>query len=134
MKLDLNCIRDTLLTLENWLVLDDDLEFVCLDLDEICKSSNMLKYSKPEIAYTLVMLEEASFIKASITYISGSIYDLTVIRLTYDGHQFLDVVRPQSSWDKIHSISEKTGLKSISSIMEIADILLLDTIKSVLHS
>lgn len=33
MKLDLNCIRDTLLTLENWLVLDDDLEFVCLDLD-----------------------------------------------------------------------------------------------------
>lgn len=55
MKLDLNCIRDTLLTLENWLVLDDDLEFVCLDLDEICKSSNMLKYSKPEIAYTLVL-------------------------------------------------------------------------------
>ena len=94
----------------------------------------MLKYSKPEIAYTLVMLEEASFIKASITYISGSIYDLTVIRLTYDGHQFLDVVRPQSSWDKIHSISEKTGLKSISSIMEIADILLPATIKSVLHS
>ena len=35
MKLDLNCIRDTLITLENWLVLNDDLEFVYLDLDEI---------------------------------------------------------------------------------------------------
>lgn len=134
MKLDLNCIRDTLLTLESWLTLNEDLEFVCLDLDDLCKSSDMLKYSKSEIAYTLVMLEEASFIKASIPYISGCIYDLTVTRLTYEGHQFLDTIRPQSTWDKIYSISEKTGLKSISSIMEIADILLPDTIKSVLHS
>ena len=61
MKLDLNCIRDTLITLENWLVLNDDLEFVYLDLDEIHKSSDMLKYSRAEIAYTLVILEEAGF-------------------------------------------------------------------------
>lgn len=46
MKLDLNCIRDTLLTLESWLTLNEDLEFVCLDLDDLCKSSDMLKYSK----------------------------------------------------------------------------------------
>lgn len=134
MKLSLSCIRDTLITLENWLVLTDDLQFIYLDLDKICKSSEMLKYSRPDIAYTLVMLKEAGFIEAVIDYGSNVIYELDVIRLTYSGHQFLDTIRPQSTWDKIQAISEKTGLKSISSIMEIADIILPETIKSVLHS
>lgn len=134
MKLSLNCMRDTLITLENWLVLTDDLQFDYLDLNEICKSSELLKYSRPDIAYTLVMLKEAGFIEALIVYASNEIHELDVIRLTYSGHQFLDTIRPQSTWDKIQSISEKTGFKSISSIMEIADIILPETIKSVLHS
>lgn len=134
MKLNLNCIRDALITLENWLVLNDDLEFVLIDLDEICKSSDMLKYSKPEIAYTLVLLNEAGFIKAIVSSTFEGIDELNVVRLTYKGHQFLDTIRPQSMWDKIYSISEKTGLKSISSIMEISDILLPDAVKSILHS
>ena len=46
MTLDLDCVRDTLLTLEKWLVLDDDLEFHHLNLDNICRSSEMLKHSK----------------------------------------------------------------------------------------
>lgn len=134
MKLDLNCIRDTLITLENWLVLNDDLEFIYLDLDEIHKSSNMLKYSRAEIAYTLVILKEAGFIEAIIDYASNGIDELDVIRLTYKGHQFLDTIRPQSVWDKIYSVAEKANLKSIHAIMEIADIILPETIKSVLHS
>ena len=134
MKLDLNCIRDTLITLESWLVLNDDLEFVYLDLDEIHKSSNMLKYPRAEVAYTLIVLREADFIEAIIDYGSNRIDELDVIRLTYKGHQFLDTIRPQSVWDKIYSVSEKTNLKSISAIMEIADILLPETIKSVLRS
>ena len=54
MTLDLNCVRDTLLTLEEWLVLDDNLDFHRLGLDDICRSSEMLKHSKSSIAYTLV--------------------------------------------------------------------------------
>ena len=49
MILDLDCVRDTLLTLEKWLVLDDDLEFHHLNLDNICRSSEMLKHSKSSI-------------------------------------------------------------------------------------
>lgn len=134
MKLDLNCVRDTLITLEKWLILNDELEFVYLSLEEICKSSEMLKYSKPDIAYTLVMLKEANFINAIIDYGCDGICELDVIRLTFTGHQFLDTIRPETTWNKIHDISEKTGLKSISTIMEIADILLPETIKSALHS
>ena len=59
MKLDLNCVRDSLLTLEKWLVLNDQLEFIFLDLNEIMESAEMQKYTKPDVTYTLVMLKEA---------------------------------------------------------------------------
>ena len=89
--------------------------------------------SKAAVAYTLVMLQEAGFIVAVIDYGSNGIDELDVIRLTFNGHQFLDTIRPQNVWDKIHAISEKTGLKSIATIMDIADIVLPDVIKKVLH-
>lgn len=134
MKLDLNCVRDSLLTLEKWLVLNDQLEFIFLDLNEIMESAEMQKYTKPEVAYTLVMLEEAGFIKAVIDYGCDEISELDVIRLTYQGHQFLETIRPKDTWDKIYAVAEKTGHKSLTNIMEIADIILPDVFKSALRS
>lgn len=134
MKLNLNCVRDTLITLEDRLVLDDNLEFNCLDLYEIRKSSNMLKYSRAEIAYTLIILNEAGFIKMIAGYDNDGLDQLDVVRLTYQGHQFLDTIRPKDTWDKIYAIAEKTGHKSITNIMDIANILLPETFKSALRS
>ncbi len=134
MKLDLNCVRDSLLTLEKWLVLNDQLEFIFLDLNEIMESAEMQKYTKPDVAYTLVMLEEAGFIKAVIDYGCDEISELDVIRLTYQGHQFLETIRPKDTWDKIYAVAEKTGHKSLTNIMEIADIILPDVFKSALRS
>ena len=134
MKLDLNCVRDSLLTLEKWLVLNDQLEFIFLDLNEIMESAEMQKYTKPDVAYTLVMLEEAGFIKAVIDYGCDEISELDVIRLTYQGHQFLETIRPKDTWDEIYAVAEKTGHKSLTNIMEIADIILPDVFKSALHS
>ena len=134
MKLDLNCVRDSLLTLEKWLVLNDQLEFIFLDLNEIMESAEMQKYTKPDVAYTLVMLEEAGFIKAVIDYGCDEISELDVIRHTYQGHQFLETIRPKDTWDKIYAVAEKTGHKSLTSIMEIADIILPDVFKSALRS
>lgn len=134
MKLDLNCVRDSLLTLEKWLVLNDQLEFIFLDLNEIMESAEMQKYTKPDVAYTLVMLEEAGFIKAVIDYGCDEISELDVIRLTYQGHQFLETIRPKDTWDKIYAVAKKTGHKSLTSIMEIADIILPDVFKSALRS
>lgn len=134
MVLNLKCIRDTLLTLERCLVLNDELEFVGQNLDELRKSGELLQYSRSDLAYTLVLLTEADFIESYIDYADDVIEELTVIRLTYKGHQFLDSIRPDSLWKKIYSISEVTGLKSLSTVMQIADILLPEAIKSALHS
>lgn len=110
------------------------LEFIFLDLNEIMESAEMQKYTKPDVAYTLVMLEEAGFIKAVIDYGCDEISELDVIRLTYQGHQFLETIRPKDTWDKIYAVAEKTGHKSLTNIMEIADIILPDVFKSALHS
>lgn len=134
MVLNLKCIRDTLLALERCLVLNDELEFVGQNLDELRKSGELLQYSRSDLAYTLVLLTEADFVESYIDYADDVIEELTVIRLTYKGHQFLDSIRPDSLWKKIYSISEVTGLKSLSTVMQIADILLPETIKSALHS
>lgn len=134
MKLDLNCMRDVLLYLEEWLVLDDDLNFHTLDISDLCKGGILLKYHASDIAYTVIKLEEAGFITASIQYVSGQIYWIGISSLTFEGHQFLDTIRPASTWDKILSICDKTELKSIKTIMEISDILLPDTIRNALHS
>ena len=134
MVLNLKCIRDTLLALERCLVLNDELEFVGQNLDELRKSGELLQYSRSDLAYTLVLLTEADFIESYIDYADDVIEELTVIRLTYKGHQFLDSIRPDSLWKKIYSISGVTGLKSLSTVMQIADILLPETIKSALHS
>ncbi len=130
MKLDIACIRDILLCLEEHLVLTDELEYKFLELSEICQTGNLQKYSNSQIAYTICKLEEADFISASVQYGNNSIDFIAVSSITFAGHQFLDTIRPESVWSKIHSISEKTGLKSISAIMDIAEIILPDTIKS----
>ena len=130
MKLDIACIRDILLCLEDRLVLTDELKYNFLDLYEICQTENLQKYSHSQIAYTICKLEEADFINASVQYGNNSINFIAVSSITFAGHQFLDTIRPESVWSKIHSISEKTGLKSISAIMDIAEIILPDTIKS----
>ena len=134
MKFDLNCVRDTLLYLEEWLVLTDTLNFKSLSLEEIHQSGDLIKYPLPELAYTLCKMEEAGFILAQIRYGSGTIYTLEVFSITYSGHQFLDTIRPDSTWNKIHDICDKTGLKSVSAIMDIANILFPETIKSFISS
>lgn len=130
MKLDISCIRDLLLCFEACLILTDELEYKSIDLYEICQTENLQQYSRSQIAYTICKLEEADFINAYVQYGNNSISYIVVSSITFAGHQFLDTIRPESVWSKIHSISEKTGLKSISTIMDIAEIILPDTIKS----
>lgn len=97
MKLDLDCIRDILLKCEAECSLNESLEWTDLTLSDF----ENLGYSNQEIAYTIVLLEEADYIVASINYFDNAIGYVSVSRLTYFGHEFLDSIRPESIWEKI---------------------------------
>lgn len=102
MKLNLDCIRDILLKCEEQCSLNESLCWSELTLSDF----ETLTYSKQDIAYTIILLEEAGYIKAFINYYDDAIGYLCITRLTYSGHEFLDSIRPDSIWKKIkHHIS-----------------------------
>lgn len=133
MVLNINCMRDLLLSLEEWLVLSNDLEYNFLDLHDLRQIARLQKYKIPVIVYTISKLEEAGFIQAEMQFSDNKISSLAIGSITYDGHQFLDLIRSESTWDKIKAICDKTNLKSVSAIMEIADAILPETIRAALH-
>lgn len=113
MRLNVDCVRDLLIVVEDKTELNRPLDLS--DLKE-CLSD----YSDDDIVYTALKLEEAGFIKCSTKNVR--IYpDLLLVReLTYYGHQFLEDVRVDSNWEKVKSIGKKVGSTSISALSQIA--------------
>lgn len=118
MKFNLDCARDILFLLENKLTISSDLEIELLSLGDIMP--NLKEYDPGEIVNTLLVLEEADFIIADAVYGNGCISELIVSRITYDGYQFIENIRPESVWSTIKSISSKIGSFSIDTASQIA--------------
>lgn len=124
MKLDINCVRDVLLSLEEHLVLDEELKYNDLTIQSLYSKGDLNKYTLQDVAYTVSMLEEAGFVDASIQLINRQIYFSSISSLTFEGHQFLDAIRPTPIWKKVCEVSLKTGAKSFSAILKIVELVL----------
>ncbi|MCI8506844.1 MAG: DUF2513 domain-containing protein [Lachnospiraceae bacterium] len=134
MKLNLNCIRDSLLCLEEHLLIennDGDLELITVDMYELHELLEG-RYSLEEVAYTLLKTEEAGLITAAFNYASDCLDEAVVCSITYNGHQFLEAIRPKTVWEKICSAISKIGIGSIHTVLEISKALLPDLIESAL--
>jgi hypothetical protein len=89
MKRDLDLMREILLRVEA----SDDLVF----------PPYLPSSSRPqaEIAYQVIQLSEAGYIKASFTPMQGPPGEMGVIvRLTHSGHEYLDGVRDPKVWER----------------------------------
>ncbi|WP_164995861.1 DUF2513 domain-containing protein [Miniphocaeibacter massiliensis] len=112
MKLNLDCIRDILLQLEN-------LEFDSYTTTS--KLSEILNYSSDEIEYSCLKLYEAGYIDAMVIktmnrFLPGikSIHDIT-----YDGHEFLSTIRDNNNWKVIKDRAKTIGVFSLKTISQI---------------
>lgn len=117
MKLNPDCVRDILLYLEENLQLSSDLEYLPVDMHSIASA---LPYSLPEVVNTLTLLEEADFLCAVKDCAYNKVVIFEALRLTYTGHQFLESVRPKTTWEKISDVCSKAGLFSLDFIKEVA--------------
>ena len=114
MKINPDCIRDILIHIENF-------EYDSMHtIEQMC--SDMTNYSYEELDYHCVHLYEAGFIKATTVNIRGGhlpkisrVYDLT-----YQGHQFLEDIRPDNIWSKTKDSAKKIGSFSINTLSVIA--------------
>ncbi len=118
MKYNLDCARDVLFLLEEKLTISPDLEIGFLSLQDIATHLN--KYEINEIANTLIVLNEADFIHADILYASDCIDELLVSRITYDGYQFIESIRPETVWQKVKTVGSTVGSFSTNAISQIA--------------
>lgn len=111
MKLNRECVRDLMLYLEE--SLDDKNSIEILNL-------KLLDYSEDEIIYTAKKLIEAQYLNGKAQYASNNIYRFPILSITFSGHNFLDNIRPQGTWDIVNEKTKSIGSVSIEIMSSIA--------------
>lgn len=108
MKLIHDCVRDVMLYLEDNLKLDD-----CINSCQI----NLPNYSRDDIDYTILKLDEAGFLETSKRDLMGNI---PIMSITYNGHLFLDNIRDDGIWKETKSKISKFASTSLPIIQQVA--------------
>lgn len=130
MKLNPDCIRDILLFLEENLSLTPTLGFQEIDYRTLSES---LSYSKAEVVNTIITLDEAGFIKTISDYSCEGLEELDIYRITYDGYQFIETIRPETVWKKVRHVGTNIGSMSIDVITKIASSVITELVKAQLN-
>ncbi len=110
MKLNPDCVRDILLTVESLkpkYYIDLRKHETDFDIDEY--------------VYAGKKLVEAGYLKGNVLeFISGELDAVTIRELTMRGHELLDNIRDSKVWAETKSTISKVGSASLSVISQIA--------------
>lgn len=128
MKLNYECLRKVLLTLEETLDLDDEFDYEPLTLNEIVEIPTLSnEFPRKDIAYCVYKLGEAELILCNLpravksnkgTFLYRTDYEVNA--LTYKGHEFASQIRQDTVWNKTSKILGKVGVCTIKVISDIA--------------
>ena len=122
MKLNLECIRSVMLSLERELSFTDDGDCLTkndVSLELLCEL--LPEYQKEAIFYSLFNLDQAGYLNISVHWASDSVYECLVNYMTYDGHEFLNEIRDGKRWNKVKSITTAIRNYSLSGVSSIAE-------------
>ncbi|MED1303684.1 hypothetical protein BK704_28820 [[Bacillus thuringiensis] serovar konkukian] len=113
MKLNHDCVRDLLLTVE------DTEHGVSLPLDDLFQEERLRPYSNNDVVYTVQRLKEAGYLNVvdANTY-DG--YEAFINHITWNGHQFLDNIRDKTVWEKTKEKASIVGSVSLPILSELA--------------
>lgn len=126
MKLNPDCIRDTLLYLEDNLGYTDSqtsMEHIEISIAyATTEISRTCSYSEEDVQYSIEKLLEIDFIRAKAVSHdkSGYIVSGKIDDITWSGHNFLNNIRPNSIWDATKAGASKLGLMSVHALSSIS--------------
>ena len=111
MKLNPDCVRDVLLSVEklHQVVRDEDgtVKEAPTNLASVC--SDLPKYDKEDVYYTLKILSNGGLIEMDAKKASaGNVYFCRINGLTFRGHEFIQQIRDDNCWAKV-----KKGLDAV---------------------
>lgn len=100
MRRDLDLMRTLLLALE---AADSSVNVLDLGLENA---------DFPLLAHQAELLAEAGLLRAQLSYADGSATPVYVQleRLTWQGHEFLDLVREDGAWNEVKRVAQTRGV------------------------
>lgn len=123
MKLNPNCIRDILISVE-----ENTGYRIYFDYpSELDKAPLLAKYSDEEIRYHILQCEKSYLIEIPTKDINEN-YAIT--DLTPKGHEFLANIRSENVWKDVKEVSKKVGSNSLSALSQIATGVITEIIKT----
>lgn len=133
MRLNYDCVRDVLLELEKLLSIkynedSESFKFSMVNINQLYDSLSDKDYTIEDVLYAVKNLNEADFISAYMNYGDGGLVECIVTDITYEGHQFLQNIRPKKIWDKSKSVFQNIGTVSVDIIKSVASTVISDTI------
>lgn len=125
MKLDLNCVRDVLIELE---------EFPIGSYSNESFKKSIAEHGSENVLYALVKLSEAKYINAEyIRTMDGRPHIGGIFDLTFAGHEFLNSVRSPSVWERLKESTVDGGTACLKVVGDIAVEILKEIAKQKLH-
>lgn len=126
MKLDITCVRDILLYVEK------------LPFNSVAYISDINdeypKYSEEELTYTCLKLIEGGYLSGvTLPMMRSYLPELQCITcMTFEGHQFLETIRPETVFEKTKNTLSSVGTFSFDIVSKIGTSLLTQLAKSAL--
>lgn len=124
MKLNPDCVRDVLLSVEKLHQIEQVEDGSVLDepINLGMISTNLPKYSKSDVFYTLKILGDGGLIDVDTQYADGGIvWYCEVSGLTFAGHEFIQKIRDNKQWGTIKKCLDALRNYSIDAISAVAE-------------
>lgn len=120
MELNVDCVRDTLLTCEELLIMDDLGKMPKIGWHNMKDYLN--KYDQATVKYTVKYLKDANMINASIISSGNSdVLSFFINDITPSGHEFLKNVKEDTIWNETKKKALEIGSLSIYTLKTIAE-------------
>lgn len=121
MKLNIDCVRDVLLCLEENITMDNNNCIIPVPFKTV-KTILENKYEENDIIYSISKLLDIRYIIGHIDKTSGR-YKVTgfISDITWEGHEFLNSIRPQTIWETTKENASKLGISSIRGMASLAN-------------
>lgn len=124
MKLNPDCIRDILLSIEETTDYYTRFEYV----PGTSIHGRIQKYSHDEIIYHIHQCRLSGLVFRC--EINGNGGYITIEDLSPSGHEFLEKIRADTIWNKTKEIAGAIGTKSLDATIQIASVVLTEIVKA----
>lgn len=124
MRLDPDCVRDILITVENHSGLG-----YAVSTSHFIEDGLIAKYSQLVVLYHLQQADEAGLMTGVDYYYSG----FSVLDLSPAGHDFLAKIRSDNNWSKTKTKAATIGVASVKALVSVATQVVASAVQNTLH-